>query len=99
VVTRRPRDSRSITANCSAAFIGCTSVATNVNEPSITRDVSRASSVSSCSGPGNAHAPAWWRSGTCTEWKPARSASTPSSIIASIAASGSPSGETCVSIR
>ena len=31
VVTSRPRERLSITANCSAACIGCTSVATNVN--------------------------------------------------------------------
>ena len=56
-----------MTANCSAAFIGCTSVPTNVNDPSITFDVSRARIVSSCSGPGQAHSGRPWRSGTCTE--------------------------------
>ena len=67
VVTSRPPERLSITANCSAAFIGCTSVPTNVKLPSMTRVVSRASTVSSCSGPGNAHSGRPCRSGTCTE--------------------------------
>ena len=84
VVKRRPRERLSITANCSAAFIGCTSVPTKVNVPIATRSVSRASSVRSCSGPGKRHSSARWRSGTATEWKPARSASAASSSSASI---------------
>ena len=40
VVANRPPDKRSMTANCSNAFIGCVKVPTNVNDPSCTRDVS-----------------------------------------------------------
>ena len=67
VVTSRPRDRLSITANCSAAFIGCTSVSTNVNVPSITRDGLARQQRQQLLGAGNAHAGAPWRSGACTE--------------------------------
>lgn len=102
VVKTRPPDRLSTTENCSAAFIGWTSVRTNVKLPSATRSVSRASSVSSCSGPGKWDSVARWRSGTTTAWKPARSASSPSSIIASMLAAIaalSPAPRRCVSIR
>ena len=69
-------------AHCSATCIGWYRVLTRQYAPMATRWVSRARIMSRFSGEPKYDSVRPWRSGTCMEWKPARSASTHSSTKA-----------------